>query len=233
MPTARASPLTEAARRFAAELAARSSLPVDLVDERWSSQDAEERLRDATRQRRAQAARDARRRGCGGGRSNSGTLVRKTRNMTQQTRPNGTLRHLLTLEGMPRQQIEALLTRAQKFVKPDRRAAGAEAHARRHHRGEHVHRAVDAHARVVRARGQAARRRRGQSRSAALFAREGREHARHHLHARSLPRGRVRHPRCRGRCARASSPRTCSRMRACCRPAKRTSRIPPRGCSTR
>ena len=38
--------------------------------------------------------------------------------MTEQTRPNGTLRHLLTLEGMPRQQIEALLTRAQKFVKP-------------------------------------------------------------------------------------------------------------------
>ena len=41
------SPLTEAARRFAAELAQRSHLPVDLVDERWSSQDAEERLRDA------------------------------------------------------------------------------------------------------------------------------------------------------------------------------------------
>ena len=39
------SPLTEAARKFAAELAKRSSLPVDLVDERWSSQDAEERLR--------------------------------------------------------------------------------------------------------------------------------------------------------------------------------------------
>jgi len=41
------SPLTEAARRFAAELAQRSRLPVDLVDERWSSQDAEERLRNA------------------------------------------------------------------------------------------------------------------------------------------------------------------------------------------
>lgn len=38
--------------------------------------------------------------------------------MTEQTRPNGTLRHLLTLEGMPRKQIEALLTRSQKFVKP-------------------------------------------------------------------------------------------------------------------
>jgi putative Holliday junction resolvase len=41
------SALTEAARRFAAELAQRCQLPVDLVDERWSSQDAEERLRDA------------------------------------------------------------------------------------------------------------------------------------------------------------------------------------------
>jgi putative Holliday junction resolvase len=39
------SPLTGAARAFAAELARRSGLPVDLVDERWSSQDAEERLR--------------------------------------------------------------------------------------------------------------------------------------------------------------------------------------------
>lgn len=39
-------PMTGAARSFAAELARRSGLPVDLVDERWSSQDAEERLRD-------------------------------------------------------------------------------------------------------------------------------------------------------------------------------------------
>ena len=39
------SPLTGAVRAFAAELARRSGLPVDLVDERWSSQDAEERLR--------------------------------------------------------------------------------------------------------------------------------------------------------------------------------------------
>jgi len=39
------SPLTEAVRRFAAELTTRLALPVDLVDERWSSLDAEERLR--------------------------------------------------------------------------------------------------------------------------------------------------------------------------------------------
>jgi len=42
-----ASKLTDHARRFAAELQQRCSLPVDLVDERWSSQDAEERLRAA------------------------------------------------------------------------------------------------------------------------------------------------------------------------------------------
>lgn len=54
------SPLTSAARGFAAELARFSSLPVDLVDERWSSQDAEERLRtmraSGQRQRRVTKA---------------------------------------------------------------------------------------------------------------------------------------------------------------------------------
>jgi aspartate carbamoyltransferase catalytic subunit len=38
--------------------------------------------------------------------------------MTAQTRPNGTLRHLLTLEGMSRPLMEELLLRAQKFVRP-------------------------------------------------------------------------------------------------------------------
>jgi len=38
--------------------------------------------------------------------------------MTVQTRSNGTLWHLLTLEGLTRAQLEALLNRAQKFVKP-------------------------------------------------------------------------------------------------------------------
>src|SRR5262245_50362008 len=38
--------------------------------------------------------------------------------MTSQIRPNGTLQHLLTLEGLTKAQIEALLARAQKFVKP-------------------------------------------------------------------------------------------------------------------
>jgi aspartate carbamoyltransferase catalytic subunit len=38
--------------------------------------------------------------------------------MTSQTRPDGSLRHLLTLDGLSRAQIEALLERAQRFVKP-------------------------------------------------------------------------------------------------------------------
>jgi len=56
-----ASLLTEAARRFAAELKTRSSLPVDLVDERWSSQDAEDRLRAqrASGERKRRVTREA------------------------------------------------------------------------------------------------------------------------------------------------------------------------------
>jgi aspartate carbamoyltransferase catalytic subunit len=38
--------------------------------------------------------------------------------MIEQLRPNGTLRHLLTLEGLEKRQVEALLERAQKFVRP-------------------------------------------------------------------------------------------------------------------
>jgi putative Holliday junction resolvase len=55
------SPLTGAAHRFATELARRSGLPVDLVDERWSSQDAEERLRDerASGDRKRRVTREA------------------------------------------------------------------------------------------------------------------------------------------------------------------------------
>jgi aspartate carbamoyltransferase catalytic subunit len=38
--------------------------------------------------------------------------------MNEQFRPDGSLRHLLTLEGLTRAQLEALLSRAQTFVKP-------------------------------------------------------------------------------------------------------------------
>src|SRR6185436_9806377 len=72
---------------------------------------------------RQRAARQAGREGgrrCGGRRRDPGALVRNTTNdvMTEQFRPNGTLRHLLTLEGLTKAQLEALLTRARKFVRP-------------------------------------------------------------------------------------------------------------------
>ncbi|MGH8133864.1 MAG: aspartate carbamoyltransferase catalytic subunit [Steroidobacteraceae bacterium] len=38
--------------------------------------------------------------------------------MTEQLRPDGSLRHLLTLESLPRAPIERLLDRAQSFVRP-------------------------------------------------------------------------------------------------------------------
>jgi len=38
--------------------------------------------------------------------------------MTEQYRPDGTLRHLLTLESLSKSEMEALLTHAQKFVRP-------------------------------------------------------------------------------------------------------------------
>jgi aspartate carbamoyltransferase catalytic subunit len=38
--------------------------------------------------------------------------------MTEQLRPDGSLRHLLTLEGLPRPMLERLLARAQQLVRP-------------------------------------------------------------------------------------------------------------------
>ena len=43
--------------------------------------------------------------------------------MTQQRRPDGSLRHLLTLQGLSRTELEALLERAQHFVRPGGHAA--------------------------------------------------------------------------------------------------------------
>ena len=47
---------------------------------------------------------------------NEGTVT--TRTLTLQQRSDGTLRHLLTLEGLGREQLEKLLNRAQGFVRP-------------------------------------------------------------------------------------------------------------------
>jgi putative Holliday junction resolvase len=45
-------PAAESARRFAAALGEATGLPVELVDERWTSAEAERTLRDAPRRRR-------------------------------------------------------------------------------------------------------------------------------------------------------------------------------------
>lgn len=45
----RAGPEAESARRFAAALGAATGLPVELVDERWTSAEAQRALRDAPR----------------------------------------------------------------------------------------------------------------------------------------------------------------------------------------
>ena len=57
----RAGPEAEAARAFAAALAAELALPVDVLDERWSTVEAERALREtgASRRRRPRGAADA------------------------------------------------------------------------------------------------------------------------------------------------------------------------------
>jgi putative Holliday junction resolvase len=52
----RRGPEAEAAERFAAQLAAATGLPVDLLDERWTSVEAERALRDTGRRREKQRA---------------------------------------------------------------------------------------------------------------------------------------------------------------------------------
>ncbi len=67
-----------------------------------------------------------------------------------QFRRDGSLRHLLTLEGLPLPLIESLLDRAQSFVRTlgKQRPAYSKAAARRDGR-QSVHGAFDSHARVA------------------------------------------------------------------------------------
>ena len=69
------SALTAAARRFARELAERYAVPVELIDERYSSLEAETRLKAAARAGIAQAARGEGRRRCGGCVHHLGAMV--------------------------------------------------------------------------------------------------------------------------------------------------------------
>ena len=145
----------------------------------------------------------------------------------------GRLRHLITLEGLSREELTALLDLAQFYVRAARRPAGPRSEPRRAHRRQSVLRAQHAHARVVRARGAAARRGRREPRHAVLLARERRDGARHDLHAAGDARGHPGDARRRARPAGATSRSTSRRTSASSMPAKRTCRIRRRGCSMR
>ena len=126
--------------------------------------------------------------------------------MTDQLRPDGSLRHLLTLEGLRRAlSSSALLERSQGYRAPARRAPPPMSQrARRHAPSRNLFTEPSTRTRVsLRARRQAPGRRGGEPRGAAVLARQGREHARHDLHARVAARGRVRDPRCGSRACRA------------------------------
>ena len=69
--------------------------------------------------------------------------------MTEQLRPDGSLRHLLTLEGLPTALLERLLERAQSFVRPLGARPAMSQLLCRHHRRQPLHRALHAHARVA------------------------------------------------------------------------------------
>jgi hypothetical protein len=138
--------------------------------------------------------------------------------MTEQTRANGSLRHLLTLEGLTKAQLEALLTRAQKFVKP----VGELPVQTRSLDGITVANMFTEPSTRTRVSFELAAKRLGAdvvNLEVQLSSRvKGRKHARHHLHARSLPRGCLRDPRRRGRRAR---PRGVTRQAACERACRR------------
>ena len=102
---------------------------------------------------------------------------------------DGRLRHLITLEGLSREELTGAARSRAVLRARARRPARPRPEPRRAHRRQPVLRAQHAHARVVRARGAAARRGRRQPRHAVLVAREGRDRARHDLHAAGHARG--------------------------------------------
>ena len=116
-----------AADRFARALAQRYGLPVARVDERYSSTEAAEPAEGTARLGRAppaRAARGHRQRGGGGDPASAGSQAaegsgrHEGQSMSTQRRPDGSLRHLITLEGLSRAEIEPLLERAAALRAP-------------------------------------------------------------------------------------------------------------------
>ncbi len=110
--------MTAHARDFAAELERRFALPVHLVDERFSSLEATAALKD----RRASGARKRRVQRADIDSAAAAVILGRwfagEGTMTEQLRLDGSLRHLVTLEGLPKNLLERLLERAQSFVRP-------------------------------------------------------------------------------------------------------------------
>jgi len=116
------SPMTERARAFARELGRRTGLEVALSDERYSSLEAEGRLRDA----RQSGARPRRVRKEDVDRTAACIILERwldspsingDSRMISQLHADGTLRHLLTLDGLDRRLIESVIERAQGFLR--------------------------------------------------------------------------------------------------------------------
>ena len=129
--------LATKASQFAAELGRRHRLPVHLVDERYSSVEATEALRamraDGTRRGRvgktdidSAAAAVILERWMAGERQPGRMQTRRNRTMNDTTasdrglalRADGSLRHLLGLEGLPRAMLDRLLERSQHYARP-------------------------------------------------------------------------------------------------------------------
>ena len=66
-----------------------------------------------------------------------------------QRRPDGSLRHLLTLEHLSRAEIQRLLNKAQTFVRPLGSLPPTSRHAGGRHSRQPVHRTIDSHTGVV------------------------------------------------------------------------------------
>ena len=183
--------MLSAAQAFARELERRFAIPVREVDERCSSIEAGAalaRMRRAERHRRRRVRKEDIDSAAAADLSGSCERVRSWiihGHERSRTIAGGRIaRHLLTLESLPKALIENLLERAQGFVQAGGERSRVSAALEGRHGCEPLHRAFDAHSGFVRAGGQAARRRSGESRGAALLARQGREHARYRIHAR-------------------------------------------------
>ena len=138
------------------------------------------------------------------------------------------VRHLLSIEDLDRDAIERILALAANFARGRRPPDQEGALAARPPRDQPLLRGLDAHAQLVRARRQAALRRRAQPRLQRLERREGRVAARHRRDAVRLRPGRDRDPLAArrraarwsraGRTPRSSTPATAStstRRRRC------------------